>query len=158
MTALKVEDLAAERKKLASLRIRVPERVRRLRDEIKEAEREFGLQYVTVKWYSWVADVIESLGPEWRLIGDSTVIVAADDDEFEIFGAVELCLDEPCLAGGGFSLELSQEPGSVCLRWTCPVVKNQEMDLVLFLETATRAASVINAKVAEVRASAKEQA
>lgn len=158
MTQLKVEDLAAERKKLASLRIRVPARVRNLRDKIKEAEREFGLQYATVSWYSWVADVIEALGPEWRLLGDSTDIVAADDGEPEIFGAVELCLDEPRLAGDGFSLELSQEPGSACLRWTCPVVKNQEMDLILFFETAKHAADVINAKVAEVRASAKEQA
>lgn len=157
MTTLKVVDLAAERKKLVSLQILLPERVRRLRDAIKEAEREVGLQYVTVKWYSWVADVLEALGPEWQLIGDSTEICMGDEGP-EIFGAVELCLDEPCLAGGDFDLELSQEPGSVCLRWTCPVVKNQEMDLILFVETAAHAASTINEKVAEVRASVKERA
>jgi hypothetical protein len=157
MPSLKVEDLEAERKKLAALQVRLPERVRKLRDKIWEAGEECAHQRTLVRWYSWVTEVIEALGPDWRLIGDSTDIVTDDETEGpEIFGEVELNLGGDTEGVGGFSLELSQEPGNVCLRWTDPVVKNLDMDFIAFFETAQHAATVINETIAEVRASAKE--
>lgn len=156
MASLKVEDLDAERTKLASLRVRLPMRVQVLRDRIEEAQYEVAHQRLLVGWYTWVTQVIEALGPDWRLIGDSTEICMAEDTLDEVYGAVELCLGGDTEGVGGYTLELSQEPGNICLRWTCPVVDNQKMDLDLFVGTATHAASVINAKIAEVRASAQE--
>jgi len=157
MTQLNV-DLEDAIKTLKDLKESTPDRIRRLREEMVEARFDLASQRLLVKWYTWVTQLIEALGPDWRLIGDNSEIEVVPGEGPEIYGAVELNLGGDIEGVGGFTLELSQEPGNVCLRWTCPVVKNQEMDLVLFVATAVRAAFAINEKIAEVRASAKERA
>lgn len=160
MTSLNV-DLQDAIKTLKDLKESTPERIRGLREEMNQARFDLVSQHLLVKWYTWVTQLIEALGPDWRITGDGSYVdgyVDTDigDDEVYIGGQVELYCEAEEDDGDGFAL-CTEEIGRACLNWMCPTTREWD-DLDVSGESAAHVASVINAKVAEVRASAKEQA
>lgn len=159
MTTLNV-DLQDAIKTLKDLKESTPERIRSLREEMNQARFDLVSQRLLVKWYTWVTKLIEALGPDWRITGDGSYVdgyVDEDGDEdVYIGGQVELYCEVEEDKGDGFAL-YTEEIGRAYLSWQCPTTE-EGMDLDVSGETAAHVASVINAKIAEVRASAKEQA
>lgn len=163
MTSLNV-DLEDAIKTLKDLKESTPERIRSLREEMNRARFDLVSQRLLVKWYTWVTRLIEALGPDWRITGDGSYVDGyadfedGDEDVYIVYigGEIELYCEAEEDNGDGFALCI-EDVGGAHLFWECPTTE-KGMDLDVRGETAAHVASVINAKVAEVRASAKEQA
>jgi len=155
MTALKV-DLEDAIETLKDLKESTPDRIRRLREEMDEARFDLASQRLLVKWYTWVTQLVEALGPDWQIAGDSSSVDGeVNDGEAEVYigGEVEFYHPGTAEDDEGFTL-YTEEIGRVGLNWMCSTTEEWE-ELDVSGETAAHVASVINAKIAEVRASAQ---
>lgn len=158
MTSLNV-DLQDAIKTLKDLKESTPERIRGLREEMNQARFDLVSQRLLVKWYTWVTQLIEALGPDWRITGDGSYVDGYADTDIgdgEVYIRGEIELEREDEGAERYTLCI-EDVGGAHLFWECPTTE-KGMELILFGESAAHVASVINAKVAEVRASAKEQA
>jgi hypothetical protein len=155
MTALKV-DLEDAIKTLKDLKETTPDRIRRAREEMDEARYDLIQQRLTVKWYTWVTRMIEALGPDWQLYADDSYVEgyvdsAEGEEEIEVGGEVVLYRPGETEDDEGYKVYLDCIIGQARLDWLCPTTENWE-ELDVSGESAKHLASVINEKVAELRA------
>jgi hypothetical protein len=148
-------DLDKAVRTLKELTASTPERIRKLREEIDDERFALLQQRLFVKWYTWVTQVIEALGPDWKLAGDNSYVdgyVDSEEGDEEIYlgGEVEFYLVDEANDPGDVHLCL-EGVGSARLFWQFPE-PDRGGDLIVCGDTATDVAAGINEKVAELRA------
>jgi hypothetical protein len=153
MTALKV-NLEEATQVLEDLTKSTPERIKQLREELNDARFDLIQQRLLVKWYTWVTQMIEALGPDWEMCGDGSSVdgcvdMEDGDEEVYVTGEVEFYLVDE--ANDPADVHLCLEAiGEARLFWS--VGPEEGADLIVCGDTATDVASVINEKVTELRA------
>jgi len=153
MAELKV-NLEEATQVLKDLTESTPARIRRAREELNDARFDLIQQRLLVKWYTWVTQMIEALGPDWEMCGDGSSIdgcvdMEDGDEEVYVTGEVEFYLVDE--ANDPADVHLCLEAiGEARLFWS--IGPEEGADLIMCGDTATDVAAGINEKVAELRA------
>jgi len=153
MTTLKV-NLEEATQVLKDLTKSTPERIKQLREELNDARFDLIQQRLLVRWYTWVTQMIEALGPDWEMCGDGSSIdgcvdMEDGDEEVYIVGEVEFYLVDE--ANDPADVHLCLEAiGEAHIFWS--IGPEEGADLIMCGDTATDVAAGINEKVVELRA------
>jgi hypothetical protein len=153
MTALKV-NLEEATQVLNDLTKSTPERIKQLREELNDARFDLIQQRLLVKWYTWVTQMIEALGPDWEMCGDGSSIdgcvdMEDGDEEVYIVGEVEFYLVDEANDPADVHLYL-EAISEARLFWS--IGPEEGADLIMCGATAAVVAAGINEKVTELRA------